>query len=63
MSKFIKYLNDNDVKCTGIFHDHNCKQNALLNTYKFLFSNMKYFAPIMGVSACFESVCGGPPFE
>nr|XP_014089855.1 uncharacterized protein LOC106617291 [Bactrocera oleae] len=49
MSKFIKYLNDNDVKCTGIFHDHNCKQNALLNTYKFLFSNMKYFAPIMGL--------------
>ncbi|XP_039948618.1 uncharacterized protein LOC126753678 [Bactrocera neohumeralis] len=49
LSKFIKYLIDNDVKCSGIFHDHSCKRNALLNTYKFMFSNMKYFAPVIGL--------------
>ncbi|XP_018791772.1 PREDICTED: uncharacterized protein LOC108970695 isoform X2 [Bactrocera latifrons] len=49
MSKFIKYLIDNDVKCCGVFHDHSCKWNALHNTYKFMFSNMKYFLPVMGL--------------
>uniref|UniRef100_A0A0A1WP46 Transmembrane protein 135 n=1 Tax=Zeugodacus cucurbitae TaxID=28588 RepID=A0A0A1WP46_ZEUCU len=49
MSKLFEYLIENDVKCTNFFHKYSCKTNSLLITYKFLLSNMKYFAPIIGL--------------
>lgn len=63
ISKLLKYLVESDAKCIDLIHKGTCKKNAMLNTYKFLLSNMKYFAPVMGVSASFERECRGLPFK
>ncbi|XP_017486223.1 PREDICTED: transmembrane protein 135-like [Rhagoletis zephyria] len=49
LSKLFKDNLEKGLCCNDIVHNGSCKMNVALNTYKFLISNMKYFAPVIGL--------------
>ncbi|XP_054732648.1 uncharacterized protein LOC129240711 [Anastrepha obliqua] len=49
LSKLYSHDLDKVLTCNDMAHSGSCARNLVLNSYKFLISNMKYFAPVIGL--------------